>query len=365
MDNENTDISWGRKNEFLLIVFLSLMAGLLAKLPKIGGVEPEQFYSKNISFIVFPFLIIYFVWKQQQAITKLIFPLIVMLILVIYINFLPFSSSVDSIILACIHLPIFLWGLLGHIYMGGDFKNLEKRISFLRYNADFLVMTALILISGALFSALTMGLFSLIELDIRQFYGEYILVFSVSALPIMSTFLVQNNPKLVSKISPVIAKIFTPIVSLMLFFFLLAVIIKGKYPTNNRNALMVFNGLLIGVMALILFSITEVSKVSNRKANTMILLCLSALTIIINCIALVSIVIRINEYGVSPNRIAVMGANILIMMHILLVFKRLFGTARGKSNIQEVENGIASFLPYYIIWAAFVTLLFPVIFGFK
>jgi len=210
-----------------------------------------------------------------------------------------------------------------------------------------------------------MGLFSLIELDIKQFYGEYIVVFGLSSLPVVSTFLIQNNPKLVSKISPIIARIFTPIVSLMLFFFLLAVIIKGKYPNNDRNALMVFNALLVGVMALILFSVTEVSKQAFRKTNALILFILSLLTIIINGIALVSISFRIEQYGITPNRIAVFAANILIMIHILFVSYSLYKTYRGNSMIQQVENSIASYLPYYIMWAALVCILFPFIFGFK
>lgn len=365
MEIEQNEISWGRKNEFLLVVLLSLFAGVLAKMPVLATIDPEKFYSKNIPFLVFPFLIAYFVWKQQQAFSKLIFPFTVMTIMVVYINFLPFNKESDSIILACLHLPIFIWGLLGYIYMAGNFKNLEARIIFLRFNGDFLVMTAIILLSGALFSGLTMGLFSLIELDIVKFYGDYIVVFGLAALPIVSTFLVQNNPKLVSKISPIIARIFTPIVSLMLFFFLLAVIIKGKYPNNDRNALMVFNALLVGVMALILFSVTEVSKQSFKKTNALILFILSLLTIIINGIALVSISFRIEQYGITPNRIAVFAANILIMIHILFVSFSLFKTYRGNSMIQQVENSIASYLPYYIIWAAFVTIFFPFIFGFK
>ena len=365
MGKEAKEIVWENKNEIIFIISASLIAGILAKLPLLTGINYEFFYTRNIGFLVFPFLTAYFAWKEQISQTKLIISLGTMLLLVAYINLLPVNNSSDSIILSCIHLPILLWGILGYIFIGADFSDFIERTHFLRYNGDLLVMSALIVISGGLFSAVTINLFLLIELDIVKFYTEYITIFGAVAVPMVSTYLVQNNPQVVSRISPIIARIFTPIVSLMLFMFLVAVIIKGKYPTNDRNSLMIFNGLLVGVMALILFSITEVSKDSNRKANTIILLCLSALTIIINCIALVSIVVRINEYGMSPNRIAVFGANILIMMHILLVFKRLLNTARGKSNIQEVENGIASFLPYYIIWAAFVTLFFPVIFGFK
>lgn len=362
---KHEESTWGNRQELMFVLIASLIAGIIAKLPLIAGLNEELFYSRNIGFLVFPFLTAYFAWKKQIQSQKMIFSLGIILVLVTYINLLPNNSSSDSIILSCIHLPMVLWGVLGFTFMEGDFPNLKKRIDFLRYNGDFLVMTALIVISGALFSAITINLFLLIQLDIVNFYTEYITVFGAVAAPLVSTYLVQNNPQLVSRISPIIARIFTPIVSLMLFIFLFAVILKGKYPTNDRNALMIFNGLLVGVMALILFSITEVSKASNRKANTLILLFLSGLTIIINGIALASIIFRINEYGMTPNRIAVLGANILIMIHILLVFKRLFDTTRSKSNMQEVENGIAVFLPFYMAWSAFVTLFFPLVFGFK
>jgi len=45
----------------------------------------------------------------------------------------------------------------------------EKRLGFLKYNGDLVVITTLIVIAGAILSGVTIGLFSLIGFNIKQF----------------------------------------------------------------------------------------------------------------------------------------------------------------------------------------------------
>jgi hypothetical protein len=47
-------------------------------------------------------------------------------------------------------------------------------------------------------------------------------VVGLAAVPLVATFLTQTNPQLVSKVSPVIARIFSPIVLVMLVIYLFA-----------------------------------------------------------------------------------------------------------------------------------------------
>ena len=54
---EQQEISWGAKNELSFIVVLSLLAGIIAKIPEILTINTEFFYARNIGFIVFPFLV--------------------------------------------------------------------------------------------------------------------------------------------------------------------------------------------------------------------------------------------------------------------------------------------------------------------
>lgn len=365
LNYQNEALLLSQKNDLFFIIIAGFIGGLIAKIPRLTGIDENYFFPRNISFIVFPMLMFYFIWKGQLASRKFLLPIFSVLLSVVYINFLPENNNSDTIILACIHLPIFLWTIIGYTFVGGDLTSSTKKIDFLRFNGDFVVMTAIIVLSGVLFTGITIGLFGLIGLNIEKFYQQNIIIWAAPTIPILSTYLVQNNPQLVNKISPTIAKIFTPIVFVTLFIFLVAVLFTGKNIATDRNFLLIFNALLIGVMAIILFSLSEATKNSHSKINLIILLGLSTLTIITNGIALLAIIARLSEFGVSPNRVAVLGANLLIFTNLILVASKLYLIVKGKKDTQEIENVIANFIPIYGIWAALVTLLFPLLFHFK
>jgi len=364
LNYQDEQITWGSKNEIIFIVVAAFVGGLIAKMPSFLGVEYDVYMSKNIGFVVFPILTAYFIWKQQLSMTKLILPLILFLGSAIFVNSLPYNEKSATFILSTIHLPIFLWSILGYAFIGCDLNNNQKKITFLKFNGNFIVMTGLIFISGMFFTGITLALFELLKMDIQTFYFEQIAVWALAAMPMLSTYLIQNNPDLVNKISPTIAKIFTPIVFITLLVFLIALFYNGKNIYNDRNFLLVFNAVLIGVMAIILFSLTEATNNTSSKFNLIILLGLALLAIIANAIALSAILFRLSEFGLSPNRIAVLGANLLVFTHLLFVSYGLFKNLKGKASIQDLEGDIALFIPVYAVWAAFVTFIMPFIFKF-
>ncbi|HET6767823.1 MAG TPA: hypothetical protein VFH08_10505, partial [Chitinophagaceae bacterium] len=362
---ENERISWGTSKELIVVILLSFVAGLIAKIPDFTEITPDYFYPRNIAFVVFPLLAAYFAWKNKNQTKNMLIASVVFLVSVIYINLLPDDPNSDTLILACIHLPLFLWTVLGFTFVDDKLNNNQRRLDYLRYNADLVVMTTIILIAGALLTGITFGLFELIDIKIEEFYFHYIGIWGLAAAPIVGTYLVQTNPQLVNKVSPVIAKVFTPLVLVTLVVYLVALIFTGKDPYNDREFLLIFNALLIGVMAIIFFSIAETSKNADSKIGTILLLALSIVTVIVNGIALSAILFRISEWGITPNRLAVLGGNVLILINLLIVTYRLFKTIKDKNEIEKVENSIASFLPIYCLWTIFVTFIVPLLFNFK
>lgn len=361
---ESDGINWGSSKDWLVVIIASLLAGLYAKLPEIFSIENELFYAKNLGLMVFPFVSAYFIWINKLTIRTILIVASLFVVSLIYINLLPNDKASDTLILACIHLPLLLWAILGYTFGSGNLKDLTSRLAFLRFNGDAVVMGALLVLSGMLLSGVTIGLFGLIGIDIEKFYVEYIGIFGMAAIPLLASHLTQTNPQLVNKVSPIIAKIFSPIVLVMLVIYLGAIVFSGKDPYNDREFLLLFNLLLIGVMALIFFSIAESSDEKNRKPGTWILFLLSAVTLIVNAIALSAIIFRINEWGLTPNRLAVLGINVLMMIHLILVGKKLFLAVKGRTEIQQVGNAISAYLPVYFIWSAIVIFLFPILFGF-
>jgi hypothetical protein len=365
LNYEATKPSWGSKTELVIVIVFALLAGLIASIPNITGIDNEKYLFRNISFIIFPLLSAYFIWKQKLVFKQYLFPLMAFIIAAIYINLLPTNKESSSIMLAFIHMPIFLWTIFGYSFLGENIKSSQSRIGFLRYNGDLLVMSGILILSTIIFSAITVNLFDLIGINIEIFYFQNIMIWGIAAIPIVATYLIQTNAQIINKVSPIIAKIFTPLVFINLFIYLSAMVYTKKYPYQDRNLLLLFNVLLVGVMALILFSIAEAGKAAKNKFSLVILFGLSALTIIVNGIALSAIVYRINEFGFSANRIAVLGGNLLIFINLLLVCYKLFLTSFKNGSIEEIEESIAGYLPIYAIWTGLITFLIPLLFQFK
>ena len=358
------EISAGTSKELLFIIIAALLAGLIAKLPQFFSINEEFFYQRNIGFIIFPALAAFFAWKNKLSIRNIALISGFILAGIFFINSLPAADKSDTTILSCIHLLLFLWAILGFAFIGKAGNDLKKRLGYLKFNGDLVVMTTLIVIAGAIMTAITIGLFELIGINIEEFYFRNIVVFGLPAAPILATYLIHSNPHLVGKVSPVIAKIFSPLVLVMLLIYLIAMVYSGKDPYNDREFLMIFNLLLIGVMAIIFFSVAE-TKTGKSNPETWILFLLCLVTIIVNGIALSAILFRISEWGITANRMAVLGGNILILINLLLVTVQLFKVISKKKEISVVGKAIAFYLPVYVVWTVIVTFIFPLLFAFK
>lgn len=368
LNYNSTGFAIGSNKELLIIFLCSLLAVLIARIPEIFSIDEEFYYTRNIGFIVFIPLTIYFIWRKNIKIKRILIISIVVLSSIIFINFLPSNlqnNESDTLILACLHLPIFLWSLFSLLFFGKKITSHQERLSFIKYNGDLIVISGLILLGGGIFSGVTIGLFEIINIDIEEFYFRYIIITGLASLPIIGTHVIDKNPSIVDRISPFIAKLFSPIVLITLFIYIGSIIFFGTNIYNDREFLLLFNFLLVGVMALIFFSISEGLSTSMNKIEIGILFLLSLLTIVVNGIALSAILIRIIEWGITPNRIAVLGSNILILINMIIVSKKLYYTLINKTKTLKVGISIVFFMSIYCFWSLIVTFLFPFIFSFN
>ncbi len=315
----------------------------------------------NLVFGIIPFIAAYFVYNNMPK-KKILYTLVsLFLISGFYINMLPLEHK-DSIILAYLHLPIFLWVLLGLAFTGNEYGIGGKRLAYLKFNGEFSVLYASMAISGMLLTALTMQLFSFIGMNIEEFYFKNVVLFGASALAVVTTHLLSRNLKLAKNIAPYIAKIFTPLVLITLLVYLITVLWVGKNPFMDRNFLISFNGILLSVLAVTIFSITESGTDEKKNISDYINFALIILALLIDSVALSAIVFRLSSYGITPNRLVVLGVNILIWANLIWIMLSYMRFLQNKTGPLTIQDAVTKYLPAYGLWAAFVTFTFPFIF---
>ncbi|MGB2993361.1 MAG: DUF4153 domain-containing protein [Paenisporosarcina sp.] len=360
-ETANTEKDFLLQKDFLFMGILAILAGITTRII-FHFVELQAIAPINLAFGVLPFIAAYFVYKNPPKKSVLYCLAVLFLISGFYLNMLPLNYK-DSIILAYLHLPIFLWGLVGLAFTGNEYGKGSTRLAYLKFNLNFFILYASMAISGMLLAAVTMQLFSFVGLDIEEFYFRNIVLFGAAAIAIVTAYLVSRNLKLAKNIAPYIAKIFSPLVLVTLLVYLITVIWLEKNPFLDRNFLIAFNGILLGVLVVTIFSITESGSDEKKNISDYINFALIFLALIIDSVALSAILFRLSSYGITPNRLAVLGVNILIWANLIWIMLSYMRFLQNKTGPSTIQDAVTKYLPVYGIWAAVVTFTFPIIFN--
>lgn len=357
----NTEKTTLFQKGFLFMGLLAILAGISTRVI-FHFVEQEAIAPINLAFGVIPFIAAYFIYNNTPKKGIIYFLAAFFLISGVYLNMLPLNYK-DSVILVYLHLPILLWVMLGLAFTGNEYSKGSTRLAYIKFNLEYCLLYASMAVSGMILAVLTMRLFSFVDLDIGEFYFSNVVLFGAAALAIVAAYLVLMNFKFAKNITPYIAKIFSPLVLITLLIYLITVISVGKNPFLDRNFLMAFNGILLGVLAVTIFSIVESDSDEKKSISDYINFALIVLALIIDTVALSAIVFRLSSYGITPNRLAVLGVNILIWANLIWIMFSYTRFLQNKSGPTAIQDAVTKYLPIYGLWAAFVIFTFPIIFN--
>jgi hypothetical protein len=352
--------------ELLTVILLAVTAGTIANLVNFVDVGTEIkriFYERNTGFFVFPFIAAYFIIRNKPGkfiVRSVVWP---MFCLLIYMNCLPDLVKSQSLMLVFIHVPIILWFLTGVAFLGKDTLNPDARINYLKFYATVLVYMALFAAGGMILVGTTIGLFEAIGIRIEQ-YMDKVMIYCVIGAVMVAAYFSQVKNQLSEKFVPTLANIFSPLVFIMLVVYLVAMAVRQKSPYIDRDFLIVFNWMLIFVLSIVTFAISENKQVSN-KFITWINFLLLPLALVIDVIALTAIIFRLTAYGFTPNRITVLCVNILVFCNLAGMLVNYTGVLLKKKGPESVMSWINKYLPVYLVWAIIVVFLFPFLFRFK
>jgi hypothetical protein len=350
------------KHEVIATLFISAILLLLALIPAMIGLRHSgAFFEKNLALISLSGLLLAVFYKNKTKLLPIIILGLITAGLVVYISYIPMSMNQNISTLIKLHLPLLLWFIWGFSYIGFERKSLEKRNDFINLNGNMVVMSIVILLGMLAVVLLTQAMFSLIGIDIEKVIEHYILFWIIAITPVIAFVVTENYPEVTCKVIPLLAKIFSPITLITLTVYLTLLPFSSLNLYEDRDSLLIFNLMLFLVMAIMVYGLLDTDSLKSRFYK-FVYLFLGIVAFVINVIALSAIFYRVNEFGLSPNRLAVLGSNLLIATHIALIVLSVLKVIRGKAKIDFALKSVSVFLPVYLIWVIIVVFSFPVMF---
>jgi hypothetical protein len=359
------------RTEILVVLGLALAAGLAVKLPTLFGIpihpneELPPTYFRNASLFAFPLLTIYFLWKRGSTMAAGAWLALPFVAGAVFANAYPFRPHGDTEVLTALHLPIALWLAVGGAYVGGRWFSSGRRMDFVRFSGELAIYYVLIALGGGVVTAFTFMMFSAIDMNPAWFVAGWLLPCGAAGAVIVGSWLVEAKQSVIENMAPVLTRLFTPLFTLLLLAFLTTMAWTGNPINIKREVLIGFDLLLAVVVGLVLYaaSARDPQAPPDFFDRLQLLLVLSAL--VVDGVALAAIAARISEFGFTPNRVAALGENLILLVNLAWTAWLYAGFVRHRGAFADLERWQIAYLPVYAIWAALVVVMFPPVFGYR
>ena len=326
----------------------------------------ETFYALNFSLFVLPFLAGFFAWKRGlDSTTGLLGLATPFLVGGLAVNLLPFAVLGDTALLATLHLPMALWLAVGIAYAGGAWRSHDSRMNYVRFSGEWFIYFVLIALGGGVLMGLTMFVFGAIGMDAEWLLNSWILPCGVMGAVIVAGWLVEAKQSVIENMAPVLTMLFTPLFTLMLLAFLVTMVRTGSGIDVDREVLIGFDLLLVVVVGLLLYSISARDPQAEPGFFDYLQFMLVVCALLVDAMALWAILARISAFGFTPNRVAALGENLILVVNLgwsAVLYARFLGRRAGFAPLERWQT---AYLPVYAVWAWIVVVVFPLVFRFQ
>ena len=344
---------------------LAVAAAVAIKLPALFGLdldENEGFYLRNIGLFVLPLVTGYFVWKRGVSVGTVRWLAAAFVAAGVFANVYPFTPGGNTEALAALHAPIALWIVVGVAYAGGRWREVAGRMDFIRFSGELFIYYVLIALGGGVLTAFTMGIFEAIGIDIEPFFESWILPCGAMGGVLVASWLVETKQSVFENMAPVLARLFTPLFTIVLLVFLGLVLGTGRALDIEREVLIVFDLLLVVVLGLLLYSLSARDPRAPAGPFDIVQLVLVLSALVADAVALWAIAARITEFGFTPNRVAALGMNMILLVNLAWSAVLYLRFLRGRGGFADLERWQTNYLWVYAVWAAMVVIGFPPVF---
>ncbi len=356
------------RTELWWVIGLAVLAAASFKLPALFGLnqmDDPAFFARNAALFFLPSLAAYFAWKRRASGRTIAVLVAAFVAGGVLANAYPVHSGGQTELLSGLHLPIALWLVTGIAYVGGEWRSHPKRMDFIRFTGEWVIYMSLIAIGGGVLAGITAGAFGLFGVDTSTFIVEWLLPCGAMGAAIVAAWLVEAKQGVIENLAPVLTKIFTPLVAVLLIALVVTIPITWTGKPIDRNALIVLDLLLALVLGLVLYSISarDPSEAPGLFDKLQFALVLAAL--VVDAFVLAGLLGRIGEYGFTANRVAALGENVILLVNLAWAAWLALGFLRRRRTLGATERWQTSYVPVYLAWAVAVVALFPLMFRFE
>ena len=351
--------------ELAVMLVVAMAAGLATK----AGLQllSATSFALNAALIVLPFVAGYLGWKRRLSGPAIAVTAAIFVVPAIAINVYPFDAGGSTMIIAALHTPVVAWGAVGLVYVGGRWRSQDRRMDFVRFSGELAIYFTLLALGGGVLLGLLATVFGLAEVPsgvIESVMADWLLPLAVPGALVVAGWLVEAKQNVVENIAPVLTKVFTPLTLMMLVACLVALIRAGSLVEADRTLLIVMDAILLLVLCLLLYSISARDPLAPPQFFDGLLVAVLVAALAVDAVAMTAMASRIAEFGASPNKVVALGLNVLLLAQLAWSAVLGGGFCAGRRPFAQLCGWQTRFLPAYLIWAGFVVLVVPPVFGF-
>jgi hypothetical protein len=231
-------------------------------------------------------------------------------------------------------------------------------MDFVRFSGELFIYYVLIALGGGVLCAFTMLLFNAIDINAEWLVGGWLVPCGAVGAVVIGSWLVEAKQSVVENMAPVLTRLFTPLFTLILLAFLATMIWTASPIDIRREVLISFDLLLVLVVGLVLYAASARDPQAPPDLFDRLQMVLVVSALVVDAVALTAIATRITEFGVTPNRIAALGENLILLVNLSWSAWLYAGFFRGARPFAALENWQMAYLPVYSAWAALVVCCF-------
>ncbi len=283
----------------------------------------------------------------------------------------PFQEQ--YLILTIMHLPVLAWAGVG-AFLTAEHRDPATRFTFLIKSLEVFILGGLFVIAGGLFTAITVGLFAALNIDFPELVQRVFIAGGGGLIPVVATAVIYNpmvppaeqafNEGL-SKLVALLMRILLPLAMLVLAVYLAFIPFNFRAPFDNRDVLIIYNGMLFAVIALLVGATpVNLADISPRVGPWLRrgIIAVAALALIVSLYALSAILYRTALDRLTPNRLAFIGWNVINIVLLLLVVALQVRVEAG-GWLQRLYRAYSIGTVSYAVWALVIILALPWLFG--